>query len=127
VTKCCAIKPLSAWNLGETASVCRERCGGQVSKIFFMFDDYSKQKNISKIFFIFDDSQKVRVRNYRQEKRLIIKLLIRITRRLKILFDSTGLPLDQHVWNSFGVGPCGNDGGGRQLSSGKKKIFNLIF
>jgi hypothetical protein len=44
VTKCCAIKPLSAWNLGETASVCRERCGGQVSKIFFMFDDYSKQK-----------------------------------------------------------------------------------
>lgn len=74
------------------------------------------------MFFIFDDSQKVQVRNYRLEK-----LLIRITKRLKMLFDSTGLPLDQHVWNSFGVGPCGNDGGGRQLSSGKKKIFNLIF
>lgn len=29
VTKCCAIKPLSSWNLGETVSVCRERCGGQ--------------------------------------------------------------------------------------------------
>ena len=85
------------------------------------------KRNISKIFFIFDDSQKVRVRNYRQEKRLIIKLLIRITRRLKILFDSTGLPLDQHVWNSFGVGPCGNDGGRRQLGSGKKILFNLIF
>jgi hypothetical protein len=92
-----------------------------ISKIFFMFVDYSKQKNISKIFFIFDDSQKVRVCNYRLEK-CLIKLLIRITKRLKILFDSTGLPLDQHVWNSFGVGPCGNDGGGRQLSSGKKKI-----
>ncbi len=80
------------------------------------------KRNITKMFFIFDDSQKVQVRNYRLEK-----LLIRITKRLKMLFDSTGLPLDQHVWNSFGVGPCGNDGGGRQLSSGKKKIFNLIF
>ena len=26
---CCAVKPLVAWNAGKTASVCRERCGGQ--------------------------------------------------------------------------------------------------
>jgi acyl-CoA oxidase len=25
----CAIKPLCAWNLEETATTCRERCGGQ--------------------------------------------------------------------------------------------------
>eukprot|EP00096_Caligus_rogercresseyi_P010451 TRINITY_DN3813_c0_g1_i1.p1 TRINITY_DN3813_c0_g1~~TRINITY_DN3813_c0_g1_i1.p1 ORF type:complete len:643 (-),score=152.02 TRINITY_DN3813_c0_g1_i1:194-2122(-) len=29
VTMCCAIKPISSWNLGEAVSVCRERCGGQ--------------------------------------------------------------------------------------------------
>mmetsp|Transcript_3167 Transcript_3167/g.6936 ORF Transcript_3167/g.6936 Transcript_3167/m.6936 type:complete len:665 (+) Transcript_3167:191-2185(+) len=26
---CCAIKPLCAWNVQETATTCRERCGGQ--------------------------------------------------------------------------------------------------
>ncbi len=26
---CCAIKPVMAWNAARTASVCRERCGGQ--------------------------------------------------------------------------------------------------
>mmetsp|Transcript_15157 Transcript_15157/g.38526 ORF Transcript_15157/g.38526 Transcript_15157/m.38526 type:complete len:628 (-) Transcript_15157:135-2018(-) len=29
VIKCCVIKPLVAWNCENTASVCRERCGGQ--------------------------------------------------------------------------------------------------
>lgn len=29
VMLCCAIKPLCGWNTEETASVCRERCGGQ--------------------------------------------------------------------------------------------------
>lgn len=29
VIKCCAIKPLSSWNLCKTATTCRERCGGQ--------------------------------------------------------------------------------------------------
>ncbi|KAA0193937.1 hypothetical protein HAZT_HAZT007026 [Hyalella azteca] len=29
VTKCCAIKPLAAWHLERTATVCRERSGGQ--------------------------------------------------------------------------------------------------
>ena len=29
VIRCCAIKPLCGWNLQETATVCRERCGGQ--------------------------------------------------------------------------------------------------
>mmetsp|Transcript_18698 Transcript_18698/g.47219 ORF Transcript_18698/g.47219 Transcript_18698/m.47219 type:complete len:644 (-) Transcript_18698:24-1955(-) len=29
VVLCCAIKPLCGWNLEETATVCRERCGGQ--------------------------------------------------------------------------------------------------
>lgn len=29
VILCCTIKPMCAWNLERTASVCRERCGGQ--------------------------------------------------------------------------------------------------
>mmetsp|Transcript_28352 Transcript_28352/g.50648 ORF Transcript_28352/g.50648 Transcript_28352/m.50648 type:complete len:644 (-) Transcript_28352:428-2359(-) len=29
VVLCCAIKPLCGWNLQETATICRERCGGQ--------------------------------------------------------------------------------------------------
>lgn len=29
VMLCCAIKPLCTWNAQETASICRERCGGQ--------------------------------------------------------------------------------------------------
>ncbi|KAL7062143.1 hypothetical protein AAHC03_01091 [Spirometra sp. Aus1] len=29
VTMCCAIKPLASWHLAHTASVCRERSGGQ--------------------------------------------------------------------------------------------------
>lgn len=29
VTMCCAIKPIASWNVGEVASVARERCGGQ--------------------------------------------------------------------------------------------------
>ncbi|XP_018021744.1 putative acyl-coenzyme A oxidase 3.2, peroxisomal, partial [Hyalella azteca] len=29
VTKCCAIKPLAAWHLERTATICRERSGGQ--------------------------------------------------------------------------------------------------
>jgi len=29
VTMCCVIKALTGWHVGETASVCRERCGGQ--------------------------------------------------------------------------------------------------
>ena len=29
VMLCCAIKPLCAWNGNETATTCRERCGGQ--------------------------------------------------------------------------------------------------
>nr|XP_040578957.1 acyl-coenzyme A oxidase 3, peroxisomal-like [Lepeophtheirus salmonis] len=29
VTMCCALKPISSWNLEEAVSVCRERCGGQ--------------------------------------------------------------------------------------------------
>lgn len=29
VTMCCAIKPISSWNLEEVVSVARERCGGQ--------------------------------------------------------------------------------------------------
>eukprot|EP00884_Botryococcus_braunii_P004324 jgi/Botrbrau1/13893/Bobra.0017s0001.1 len=29
VMLCCAIKPLCAWNCQETATTCRERCGGQ--------------------------------------------------------------------------------------------------
>jgi len=27
---CCVIKPLVSWNLEKVASICRERCGGQV-------------------------------------------------------------------------------------------------
>lgn len=30
VMLCCAIKPLCAWNCEDTATTCRERCGGQV-------------------------------------------------------------------------------------------------
>eukprot|EP00095_Tigriopus_kingsejongensis_P008197 maker-scaffold895_size84271-snap-gene-0.25 protein:Tk08197 transcript:maker-scaffold895_size84271-snap-gene-0.25-mRNA-1 annotation:"hypothetical protein LOTGIDRAFT_127454" len=33
VTMCCAIKPISSWNLEEVVSICRERCGGQSSGI----------------------------------------------------------------------------------------------
>lgn len=29
VILCCTIKPMCAWNLERTASICRERCGGQ--------------------------------------------------------------------------------------------------
>ena len=29
VTMCCAIKPLTSWNVGNVAAICRERCGGQ--------------------------------------------------------------------------------------------------
>ena len=29
VTMCCVIKALTGWHVGEAASVCRERCGGQ--------------------------------------------------------------------------------------------------
>ena len=34
VTLCCAIKPLVSWNLEKVASICRERCGGQVHKSY---------------------------------------------------------------------------------------------
>lgn len=29
VTMCCAIKPVASWNVGQVATVARERCGGQ--------------------------------------------------------------------------------------------------
>ena len=29
VTMCCVIKAISGWHVGETAAICRERCGGQ--------------------------------------------------------------------------------------------------
>lgn len=29
MTLVCAIKPLCSWNIEETATTCRERCGGQ--------------------------------------------------------------------------------------------------
>ena len=29
VTMCCVIKAISGWHVGETATICRERCGGQ--------------------------------------------------------------------------------------------------
>ena len=29
VVLCCAIKPLCSWNVEDTATTCRERCGGQ--------------------------------------------------------------------------------------------------
>ena len=32
VMLCCAIKPLCGWNAEETATACRERCGGQVGR-----------------------------------------------------------------------------------------------
>ena len=33
VTLCCVIKPIVSWNLEKVASVCRERCGGQVGNV----------------------------------------------------------------------------------------------
>ena len=32
VRMCCAIKPMTAWHLNKTVTICRERCGGTVFK-----------------------------------------------------------------------------------------------